>query len=284
MKAADITPFVRIAFVLTNTPPYKYVRNADCRLFYILEGSGELTINKKTIKVEKDFVGLWRSGVKYRWNISKSQKLSMAIINFDYTQSYKDNCFPIQGEELGILKTEAFEDITQLNEPILLEKAVVLKKDVLDIVNEFNSQNIYSDELLSGMLKQLIIRTVRLGNAEAQPHAKLEPVLEYIHANFNRELTNHELSKIVNYHPHYINLLMKEHTGTTLHSYLTRYRMLEASKLILNTDKGIEEIAFEVGFKNPTHFYKIFKQHFGISPSQCRKTGMLNLTTTTKGK
>ena len=284
MKASDITPFVRIAFILTNTPPYKYVRNADCRLFYILEGSGELTINKKTIKVEKDFVGLWRSGVKYRWNISKSQKLSMAIINFDYTQSYKDNCFPIQGEELGILKTEAFEDITQLNEPILLEKAVVLKKDVLDIVNEFNSQNIYSDELLSGMLKQLIIRTVRLGNAEAQPHAKLEPVLEYIHANFNRELTNHELSKIVNYHPHYINLLMKEHTGTTLHSYLTRYRMLEASKLILNTDKGIEEIAIEVGFKNPTHFYKIYKLHFGISPTQCRTTGMLNLTTTTKGK
>ena len=160
---------------------------------------------------------------------------------------------------------------------------MVLKKDVLDIVNEFNTQNIYSEELLSGMLRQLVIRTVRLGNAEAQPHAKLEPVLEYIHANFNRELTNHELSRIVNYHPHYINLLMKEHTGTTLHSYLTRYRMLEASKLILNTDKAIEEIAYETGFKNPTHFYKIFKQHFGISPSQCRKTGMLNLTTT-KGK
>ena len=283
MKAADIIPFVRIAFILTNIPPYKYVRNADCRLFYILEGCGELTINKKTIKVERDFVGLWRSGVKYRWNISKSQKFSMAIINFDYTQSYKDNMFPIQAEELGILKTEDFEDITQLNEPILLEKAVVLKKDVMDIINEFSTQNIYSEELLSGMLRQLVIRTVRLGNAEAQPHAKLEPVLEYIHANFNRELTNHELSRIVNYHPHYINLLMKEHTGTTLHSYLTRYRMLEASKLILNTDKAIEEIAYETGFKNPTHFYKIFKQHFGISPSQCRKTGMLNLTTT-KGK
>lgn len=229
-------------------------------------------------------MSLWRSGVKYKWNISKAQKHSIAIINFDYTQSYKDTASIAQSGSPKILKTEDFEDIVLLNEPILMNKAVMLKNDILDIITEFSSQSIYSDELLSGMLKQLVIRTVRLCNAETRPQAKLEPVLEYIHENFNRELTNLELSKIVNYHPHYINLLMKEYTGTTLHAYLTRYRMLEASKLILNTNKAIEEIAYETGFKNPTHFYKIFKQHFGISPSQCRKTGMLNLTATTKGK
>lgn len=284
MKAADITPFVRMAFILTNTPPNKYVRNADCRLFYILDGKGELTINKKTYPVEKDFLGLWRSGVKYKWNISESQKISIAIINFDYTQQYKvmDILFPAQ-EKTTILKTEDFTDITALNEPILMNKAVSLKKEILDIIDEYNTQSIYSDELLASMLRQLIIRIVRADNATMQPHAKLQPILEYIHANYNKELSNQELSKIVNYHPHYINLLMKEYTGSTLHSYLTRYRMLEASKLILNTNRSIEEIAFETGFKNPTHFYKIFRQHFGISPSQCRKTGMLNLTTS-KGK
>ncbi|MBR5155916.1 MAG: helix-turn-helix domain-containing protein [Clostridia bacterium] len=283
MKASDIAPFIRMAFILTNPPFNKFVRNADCRLFYVLEGSGELTINNETFHVEKDFLGLWRSGIKYRWNFSKSQEVLIAIINFDYTQTYKEKGLIPQSNSVNILETEDFEDITILNEPILINKAVVLKRDVLDMVQEFNTQNIYSEELLSGMLKQLIIKTVRLDNSSLQSHAKLEPILAYIHANYNKELTNQALSKIVNYHPHYINLLMKEYTGTTLHSYLTRYRMLEASKLILNTNKAIEEIAFETGFKNPTHFYKIFKQHFGVSPSQCRKSGLLD-STISKGK
>ena len=40
----------------------------------------------------------------------------------------------------------------------------------------------------------------------------------------------------------------------------------------LNTDRSIEAIALETGYKNPSHFHKIFKQTYGVSPSEYRKS------------
>ena len=75
---------------------------------------------------------------------------------------------------------------------------------------------------------------------------------------------------MVNYHPHYVNALMKEYTGTTLHSYLSEIRLEKALKYIVNTDESIESIAFRVGYKNPTHFCTAFKKKYGVSPRAFR--------------
>ena len=43
-----------------------------------------------------------------------------------------------------------------------------------------------------------------------------------------------------------------------------------AKQMILDHQKNISEIAYELGFKYPAHFTRLFKQKTGVSPGEYR--------------
>jgi transcriptional regulator GlxA family with amidase domain len=58
---------------------------------------------------------------------------------------------------------------------------------------------------------------------------------------------------------------------TTPGKWLTR-RRLERARLLLHTTKlSISDVVFSSGFENTSHFSRIFKEKFGLSPLQFRK-------------
>ncbi len=282
MLTNQINPFVRYAFVLRKTPENKLVKNADCRIYYFIEGQGEIIADGETKKIEKDSVVILRSGTNYRWNIENDKNISIAIINFDYTQEHskRTHFFHLIPEDMFDLSevyyTEDFEDAEILNKPLVLKNMHRFKKDMLEVTKEYEEKKPFSIETANAILHLILIKIIRYADfSNTDKNSKIEPLLDYIHLNFDKEITNISLGGMMNYHPHYINSLMKEYTGTTLHSYLTEYRMNEALKLLVNTDYSIEIISQKVGYKNPTHFCANFKKKFGISPSVYRKTSKL---------
>lgn len=60
----------------------------------------------------------------------------------------------------------------------------------------------------------------------------------------------------------------KSHTDRTLHNYLRAYRLQKAKEFLLTTNLNVSEIAYRAGFKNVSHFSRIFTKEFGISPSE----------------
>ena len=56
-------------------------------------------------------------------------------------------------------------------------------------------------------------------------------------------------------------------TGKTPVEYIRLYRLRKAQPLLLKSQMTIAEVAYEVGFSNPKHFSRYFKQEFGILPS-----------------
>jgi len=57
-------------------------------------------------------------------------------------------------------------------------------------------------------------------------------------------------------------------------AYLRLLRMEKAMRLLRNEGRSVTETALEVGYSNLSHFSKTFVEHFGIKPSQARKSGM----------
>lgn len=57
----------------------------------------------------------------------------------------------------------------------------------------------------------------------------------------------------------------------TPHRWLMQKRLLHARQLLRSTDKAVSDIAFECGFENNSHFSRIFKEKYTISPLQFRK-------------
>jgi len=46
------------------------------------------------------------------------------------------------------------------------------------------------------------------------------------------------------------------------------YRMKRAASLLQQKAGNISEIAYEVGYNNPSYFAQVFKEHFGVAPSE----------------
>ncbi len=59
-------------------------------------------------------------------------------------------------------------------------------------------------------------------------------------------------------------------TGQSIGHYFKSLRISKAKELLLNSDKNVSEIAFEVGFNDAAYFSKAFKDNTGSSPSQFR--------------
>lgn len=68
----------------------------------------------------------------------------------------------------------------------------------------------------------------------------------------------------------YFGDLIKKETGQTVKDYLQNKTIEYAKKRLFETDKTVNEIAFELGFKYPQHFTRLFKQQVGQSPTAYR--------------
>lgn len=87
----------------------------------------------------------------------------------------------------------------------------------------------------------------------------------------NGRITRSQLEKELSYSGSYINAICKKYSGLNLFDYGMKICMEEASKLLINTTKRVSEISESLGFTNRSHFYSIFKKHYGITPAEYRK-------------
>jgi AraC-type DNA-binding domain-containing proteins len=64
-----------------------------------------------------------------------------------------------------------------------------------------------------------------------------------------------------------INTILKEELGMTFSVYINKLRLTEAARLLSeHPDETISQIAYRVGFNNPSYFNKLFKETYGCSP------------------
>jgi len=70
--------------------------------------------------------------------------------------------------------------------------------------------------------------------------------------------------------PNYFGDLIKKETGKSAQEHIQLKLVNVAKNLIYNSEKSISEIAYELGFKYPQHFNRMFKKAIGQTPSEYR--------------
>ena len=71
--------------------------------------------------------------------------------------------------------------------------------------------------------------------------------------------------------PKYLSKLVKEASGQSGPAWIDSFVILEAKNLLKYSDKTIKEIVYTLHFPNQSVFYKFFKAHTGMTPSEYRK-------------
>lgn len=82
--------------------------------------------------------------------------------------------------------------------------------------------------------------------------------------DFNPEM----LAELLNISERQLYRKLKAVTGSTVQEFVNRVRMEKASELLVDSDMRVSEIAFQVGFSEPSNFSRAFNKHFGCSPTK----------------
>lgn len=97
--------------------------------------------------------------------------------------------------------------------------------------------------------------------------------MDYFERHFSEKISLDQIARNMYLSPFYISRLFKNEVGDAPINYLISLRMKEAEQLLLaQPDASVQDIAKSVGYEDAYHFSKVFKKHFGISPSNFRKS------------
>jgi AraC-like DNA-binding protein/ligand-binding sensor protein len=164
---------------------------------------------------------------------------------------------------------------------VLLSRADIIPGYTEKIVLETNNyylkriQEAQSVEEIVDMLHITVDRMAgQIFSFQGIRHASaLRKAERYIWENYTRKISLQEIAEASGLSAPYFSTIFKEEMGENLSSYLNRLRVDKASRMLLETDLSLSEIAGSCGFEDQSWFSKIFKSYSGMSPGKYRCQG-----------
>lgn len=270
--------FLRHASRLDTLPNRTPVRAYDARFLFILCGKGELHLSERTIPLSENSLCYYPAGTQYFPCSSPSAPMSVITVNFDFTRAHTDRIrsyhpIPISAPfDMRELKATHLDfPHERFQEAFVLENASHLRESFVKLERESGSSLPFARERAEAILTYIIYDI--LAEREKKENTLIHTLCEYLDEHYRTVNSNEAVANALNYHESYLNKVMREYMGTTLHQYINLKRLEEAEFLLLYSDESIEEISERVGFANTKHFSTLFRRRTGTSPSHYRKRG-----------
>ena len=274
MNICDWNPHVRFARQRDSTLLQGLLQAVDHRLLYFHSGSGHMEAAGNLYPIAPGAMIYLPAGTAYRF-LFKDTPPVYSGFNFDFFRGHQTKSAPIppafQKDFFceGILEKEYLETGRIPGQCVFIQNAISFEDVILEAAEEYRTHSLYYDARCSTLLKDILIRMVRLETSidRGVNRQKADAILQYIHTNYRSALTAKELGGRFGYHENYISTLILKHTGLTLHQYILHYRMQTAVGLLQSTDLSVTEVAEKVGMPDIKHFSKTFKKMIGHPPS-----------------
>ncbi|MDF1865456.1 MAG: AraC family transcriptional regulator [Saprospiraceae bacterium] len=191
----------------------------------------------------------------------KSENLDAPFEKKNTPQPFWERLYDLAEDELGTFLIQARNQLLQPNGSEVLNYTTfyyTLAEKLLDSQLNMNTQVNKIDSAKLSTRKELFSR--------------LTSARSYIFDNFKSNIQLDELSKIALLSKYHLLRTYKKVFEITPYQEVLKLR-LDSAKKMMQTDRNIEEIAFEVGFSDRRSFTKAFKKEEGVSPSLYRKIG-----------
>lgn len=276
MKFNEIHPFVRYARIVDSSVSNDMLKPYDCRLFYMLSGNAIIFADDAIYNLSPHDVLIINAGTKYR--ITTESDFEILAFNFDYTLESSDIALPVPPDspdhfdEESIISLVSFSDYPEFNSVVYIENMETGIEFLFSAHSEYKKNLLLADSVSSAYLSQFLSMCLRKKEgSSAVNNSKANSIIAFVQQNISTNITNIEIAKKFNYHPNYINTIIRSETGMSLHKYLIHIRIRRAIELLETTDLPISEIASETGFCDISYFSNYFKKITGRAPKYYRK-------------
>jgi len=147
-----------------------------------------------------------------------------------------------------------------------------MQSGVVDyLLKPVNSEEL--EKVLKRMEKELIAANpdfVLEDDDSRTPEELVGLIKEYIHTHYKEPIDLNILAENMGFSPSYLTKIFSKYEDITPSKYIRNYR-INIAKQMLTLDSNLDKVAEAVGYTDPFHFSKSFKQTVGMSPSEYRK-------------
>ncbi|MGN1004717.1 MAG: AraC family transcriptional regulator [Oscillospiraceae bacterium] len=157
------------------------------------------------------------------------------------------------------------------SEPILLEL-------IQRIIAEEQGKELFCNEYMKLLFNTFLLELLRRHEQHftvAKSEDNIEPgnipaILRYIQSNY-QTVTLAEAAHFFNYSEAHLSRIIKKYSGQTFSDIIKTIRLQKSVELLESTDLSITEIAEQMGYTDNSHFHKVFKHAYGLTPIQYRQ-------------
>jgi len=239
---------------------------------FVLSGEGKYHIEGEMYDVKEGDLLILNPGIRHQAIMSQDSEVPTTefFVGFSDVQipGYPRNYIPIP-EGGHILHTSG-----------------ELRQRIFRICSAMETENTVCREgryfMLKAYLMQLILLVIREqcdpgtqsnGYAFESVNKKyvVEQVLNYLEDHYAEKISLDRIAGNMYLSPFYISRIFKSETGDTPIRHLINIRLERAKELLQREQYSVQEIAAMVGYEDAYHFSKLFKKHYGLSPTQVRK-------------
>lgn len=250
-------------------------------VIFCTEGEFSVDLNLKTFTVGKNMLFIYEPGNIVKFNLDpdaqdKPVHFSVAAISLEMIQEvekdisrlyshsvaiHEDPCLSFSDEEAAVVAR--YFDLTgclmKANIPGCREAIHTLASSVVFFLRSF------------------WIRKRAQKQAEFSEHSPRaqETVDKFIRLVTEHHMTEHYLAFYagkLGITPKYLSKLVREVTGRSAPEWIDSFLVLEAKNMLKYSNMAIKEIVYTMHFPDQSSFYKFFKLHTGMIPSEYRKS------------
>jgi len=262
-------------FAGENAKPVPY-KQRDYFKITILEGNATVHYADKSVEVQKQALAFSNPQIPYNWEgVDKITGGYFCIFNQEFFRQFGSlneySVFKPGGTHVFELSDEQTKEVRRLYERMLEEinsnyqhKYDLLRTLVFELLHFamkiqpsvlHEKQSANASQRIATLFTELLERQFPIGNT---------------HQNINFR-TASDYARQLNVHVNYLNRAIKETTGKTTTEIISERILQEAKVLLRHTDLAVSEIAYSLGYTEPTHFNNFFKKHTQLNPAKFRK-------------
>jgi AraC-like DNA-binding protein len=259
-------------YVFESKHSANFTMEKEVRDFYklalIIKGSGYLEADNLQINLREHQLILIPPNILHRFQDDKHNPLTLVMSCF-YEEIFADNRF---GEEGFATFRNIFQPLKPFYVGDNFNRVEVMNKYRRMLFEQIHRKQNANTVVWCQLLDLLVFLT-----RTYQESIKLKPdyanskkfneILNYLENNFYKEIKVETLASMANMSYRRFTEYFKKATNQTLVEYVLNLRVEYAKRLLIETENVIYS-AFEAGFNDVTHFYRVFKKSTGTSPKQ----------------
>ena len=239
-------------------------------LLYVTAGEGNHTIDFQSFSISPHTLAIVS---KHQVNQFGRQSVLEGFLVLITEEFLQRALFDLEGTVTSLL----FEPIT--TQALLLKEAKSVYPHIKRLDEEYRSGNhdaqhipILTRELGILLLKAERLRCQQLPQSvqNAETSVRLIAFRDLLEVYFKKHWTAQKYADTLGFSKRTLGSITRKHLNRSPKEVIDQRLLLEIKRLLAHTDQSIKEIAFELGFEDPSNVNKFFKRMSGSTPSSFR--------------